>query len=147
MQKPTLCIYETTHVQQHARVYKHPWASTTTCFRKPSLKLPTFQEVKNKRLVNALKICLLPHPVMSRRHPSVSLRVQRYKKNMDWANFGTTIVQENGFCRGNMKKLAVRCCEFWCVLRNYLRKGVPLTIKSYYIYYLMMYIKYLLLLF
>ena len=70
MQKPTLCIYR--HVLQTGTCgyIIHPWASTTTCFRVTFLlKVPKFQKVKNKRLVNALKICLLPHPVTSMQTP------------------------------------------------------------------------------
>ena len=52
------------------------------------------------------------NPLPRMRHtPSVSLRVQRYKKNMDWANFSERKCGESGFCSENTKKLAVRCCE------------------------------------
>lgn len=47
----------------------------------------------------------------SYRLPKTPLRVQRYKKNMDWANFVARKCGESGFCKGNTKKLAVRGCE------------------------------------
>ena len=37
--------------------------------------------------------------------------VQRYCYFLTYANFRATIVRESGFCRGNMKKLAVKGCE------------------------------------
>ena len=86
MQKPTLCIYQTTHVLQHARVYKHPWASTTTCFRRLFIESSYVSESQKQAFSKRLKICLLPHPDASCRHPSVSLRVQRYTKKMTLAN-------------------------------------------------------------
>ena len=54
---------------------------------------------QKQALVNALKLCLLPHPVMSRRHPSVSLRVQNYYKNLRYARkLAKNLCMSEKFC-------------------------------------------------
>ncbi len=53
---------------------------------------------QKQALVNAIKICLLPHPVMSCRHPSVSLRVQNYKEFLICANKTRDLCVERRFC-------------------------------------------------
>ena len=70
MQKPTLCIYTTPRAFLSTRecINTHEHLPLLV-FEDFLLKVPTFQKVKNKRLVNALKICLLPHPVTSMQTP------------------------------------------------------------------------------
>ena len=87
MQKPTLCIYETTRAFGYARVYKHPWASTTTCFRRLFIESSYVSESQKQAFSKRLKICLLPHPVMSTQTPQREFAGAKLQKNIDVGKF------------------------------------------------------------
>ena len=66
------------------------------------LKVPTFQKVKNKRLVNALKICLLPHPVTSMQTPKRGTALQNALMNTHLVHVGYT---QSTFASAKVQKI------------------------------------------
>lgn len=77
MQKPTLCIYKTTHAHWYVWAYKHPMGIYHYLFSITKFETSYIPRGQKQALANATKICLHPHPVISRQTPQRELRVQR----------------------------------------------------------------------
>ena len=119
MQKPTLCIYADTHaLMKYTWVYNTPMSIYFDLFSRYMTfwSFLGFNESKTS-VSKRLKICLLPHPVMPRRHPSVSLRckitnnfwnTQIYRKVfLIFTNFDTSADRKRAKKRASFPKLCI----------------------------------------
>ena len=115
MQKPTLW-YTWVHTYLRTRLcIITPRASTTTCFWRLLLKVPTFQTIKNKRLVNALNMSAIPPSRIcadtlawdchAKKSLPTPLQVQRYEKILIWTNLQTGFYEISLFLLQNRGKL------------------------------------------
>ena len=81
MQKPTLCIYVYARAQiKYTRVYNTPMSIYCYLFSSFKFEVSQVPNGQKQALVNAIKLCLRPHPVTSKQTPQrefASAKVQQ----------------------------------------------------------------------